>query len=439
MVSVPEVKIIVPPKIKQIVTKKETEKYLNDPELISQEEATLFGEDVVKWNRDIDSLLKTQFDLMSSTSQQEKTYWNSYVSSLRDLESQVQSEEVKFCIAILKKKNKFHLTASFDSVYATAKKKVENATEISQFFQSLPISEMMLSETIEELNSQLTIVLQNLKKIVNIDYDIKRVYQLIEVISKDLFNQMLKILGQENLMFCNFDKFKVWFEKSNEIFKKFDDSANYFMSKTKGIGGYSTMISNATAHTKTIYHYVPLKNRLEKLNEIRELYQSLKTVIEDIISRSANKGFLSINDIETGYNSFKGTNVLDISKEGEEALTRCEKEFNHYIDVAETYITKKLREKLGSANNANEMFRIFSKFSGLFFRPRIQSAIGEYQSQLLKTVKDGINFLDKKFLQGYDRTENSRICKVRDIPENPGKIIWAKQIRIKLEKYEKRI
>lgn len=85
------------------------------------------------------------------------------------------------------------------------------------------------------------------------------------------------------------------------------------------------------------------------------------------------------------------------------------------------------------------MFRIFAKFSGLFFRARIKSAIEEYQSQLLKTVKDGINFLDKKFLQYYDRTENIKICKVRDIPENPGKIIWIKQIRIKLEKYEKKI
>lgn len=46
----------------------------------------------MKWNRDIDSLLKTQFDLMSSTSLQEKIFWNSYVSSLRDLEAQIQSE-----------------------------------------------------------------------------------------------------------------------------------------------------------------------------------------------------------------------------------------------------------------------------------------------------------------------------------------------------------
>lgn len=58
---------------------------------------------------------------------------------------------------------------------------------------------------------------------------------------------------------------------------------------------------------------------------------------------------------------------------------------------------------------------------------------------MLKTVKDGINFLDKKYLKRYEKTENSKICKVRDIPQNPGKIIWTKQIRTKLQKYEKRI
>lgn len=47
------------------------------------------------------------------------------------------------------------------------------------------------------------------------------------------------------------------------------------------------------------------------------------------------------------------------------------------------------------------MFRIFSKFTGLYFRPKIKSAIEEYQSQLLKTVKDGINLLDAKFLNSY--------------------------------------
>jgi len=39
-------------------------------------------------------------------------------------------------------------------------------------------------------------------------------------------------------------------------------------------------------------------------------------VIEEIIVKTKEKGFLSTQDIEDGYNYFKGINVLDTSKEG---------------------------------------------------------------------------------------------------------------------------
>jgi hypothetical protein len=93
------------------------------------------GEDVVKWNRDIDALLKHQFDLMSSTTLQEQIYWNSYVTLLRDVERQIETDEVKLYIVVLKKKNKFHLTASFDAVFASLKKMTEKATDINSFFK----------------------------------------------------------------------------------------------------------------------------------------------------------------------------------------------------------------------------------------------------------------------------------------------------------------
>jgi dynein heavy chain 1 len=41
----------------------------------------------------------------------------------------------------------------------------------------------------------------------------------------------------------------------------------------------------------------------------------------------------------------------------------------------ESTITAKLRDSLGSATNAKDMFRIFGKFNKLFLRPRIKGAI----------------------------------------------------------------
>jgi hypothetical protein len=140
--------------------------------------------------------LKIKFDLANSTSLQEKIFWNFYLNSLRDLESQINSEEVKLCIGILKKKNKFHLTASFDTSFASVKKKIEAVSEINSFFKTFPIQEMMISETIEEVNTHLSVILINLKGITNTDYEGKRVYELIEIICKDTINQLFKILGQ---------------------------------------------------------------------------------------------------------------------------------------------------------------------------------------------------------------------------------------------------
>ena len=52
----------------------------------------------------------------------------------------------------------------------------------------------------------------------------------------------------------------------------------------------------------------------------------------------------------------------------------------------QSYVSR-LRDQLGTAKNANEMFRIFSRFNALFVRPHIRGAIREYQTQLIQRVK----------------------------------------------------
>ena len=42
------------------------------------------------------------------------------------------------------------------------------------------------------------------------------------------------------------------------------------------------------------------------------------------------------------------------------------------IDRVESQITARLRDQLATAKNANEMFRIFAQFNGLFFRQRVR-------------------------------------------------------------------
>lgn len=94
---------------------------------------------------------------------------------------------------------------------------------------------------------------------------------------------------------------------------------------------------------------------------------------------------------------------------------------------------------LGTAKNANEMFRIFSRFNALFVRQHIRGAIREYQTQLIQRVKDDIEALHEKFKVQYPQSKACRMSGVRDIPPVAGSIIWAKQIDRQLTAYLRRV
>ncbi|EDR03828.1 uncharacterized protein LACBIDRAFT_331036 [Laccaria bicolor S238N-H82] len=55
---------------------------------------------------------------------------------------------------------------------------------------------------------------------------------------------------------------------------------------------------------------------------------------------------------------------------GTEVWVTAENVYNDRVSRVENQIIARLRDRLGTARNANEMFRVFSKFNALFVRPR---------------------------------------------------------------------
>lgn len=136
---------------------------------------------------------------------------------------------------------------------------------------------------------------------------------------------MIKILSNDDMMFKNYGQFKEDYEKAQEIFSKFETGANAFIVRRRVPNNFTARNAVNDQHIIT-FQYTALKARLEKMFKIRELYEKLKSVIEDIIKKekkSSEKGFLSTSDIEEGYSAFRGLNILDLSKEGEEAIQRA--------------------------------------------------------------------------------------------------------------------
>ena len=84
--------------------------------------------------------------------------------------------------------------------------------------------------------------------------------------------------------------------------------------------------------------------------------------------------------------------------------------YDERIDRVETRIAARLRDQLGSARNAKEMFRIFSRYNALFVRPHIRGAIREYQTQLIQRVKEDIEKLHIKFKVNLSTHYSSSSC-----------------------------
>ncbi len=61
----------------------------------------------------------------------------------------------------------------------------------------------------------------------------------------------------------------------------------------------------------------------------------------------------------------------------------AETAYNERVGRVENQIISRLRDRLGSAKNAHEMFRVFSKFNSLFVRPKVGVQTGPLSANLL--------------------------------------------------------
>jgi dynein heavy chain 1 len=114
-----------------------------------------------------------------------------------------------------------------------------------------------------------------------------------------------------------------------------------------------------------------LKSSVHELNE--DIMRSSADLVLDVADASA------IEEVNMAYDKVKEVDTLDLSDDGQLLWESSIRRYDERIERVESRITARLRDQLGTAKNANEMFRIFSRFNALFVRPHIRGAIREYQ------------------------------------------------------------
>lgn len=425
---------------------------------------------VNRWIREIQRVTKFERDPSSGSALQEISFWLNLERALLRIQEKRESPEVRLTLDILKKGKRFHATVSFDAD-TQLKEALAKVNDYNPLMKDFPMDDLLSATDLDKLSTALLGIFNHLRKIRNTKYPLERALKLMEAISRDLTGQLLKVLGTRRLMHIPFVEFERVIASCTKVFTTWENGYDQLtgllreMVKKQREGRIKLSWRVNLAHKR-------LQQRMENMKSFRQQHEQLRKVITVVLgptggSRSKDRvddGFVSsslnntseigasgsldfadgtmIREVDSAYELVKEIDACDISKEGTDAWDAAQARYEERIDRVESCITARLRDQLGTAKSANEMFRIFSRYNVLFVRPRIKGAIREYQTQLIQRVKDDIETLHENFKiksVHYHQSKTALMGRVRDIPPTSGLIIWTKQIERQLLVYMKRV
>ncbi|KAJ3411544.1 hypothetical protein HDV05_002063 [Chytridiales sp. JEL 0842] len=443
-VEIPEINLFIHPIVQRAVDESKAGSYrltvdsvgpiVNDSSFLNKLQADVNG-----WIKEIQKVTKLSRDPSSGTASQEINFWLSMERALSQIEDQLKSDQIVLTLDILKHAKRFHATVSF-LADTGLKEAIEKVQKYNQLMRDFPLNELLAATDVDKINEAIIMIFAHLNKKLKLSpYPIRRALPLVGSISKDLNEQLLKVLGNRRLMYLSYEEFERATSGCEEAFRIWDEQIKEFTNVAREV---TRKRSEKILPIKIHHAHTKLQERISFIRNFRLQHEQLYNTIIRVMKTDKGIGLTdagAVDDVNLAYDSVKNIDVLDVSPDGTEAWTAAESRYNDRVSRVENQIIASLRDRLGTARNANEMFRVFSKFNALFVRPKIRGAIQEYQTQLIDSVKEDIKKLHDKFKLHYRNSEAYHMSQLRDVPPISGAILWARQIERQLGLYMKRV
>ncbi|KAI0668593.1 dynein heavy chain [Trametes maxima] len=445
-VEIPETHLIIHPVIQRTVEQSRqngqrpsisdlSNKLLNDSSFLN----TLQNH-VNQWIKSIQTVTKLTRDVSSGTASQEINFWLSLERTLEGINAQLRSDEVIMVMECLRNAKRFHATVSFlaDTGLNDA---MDTVHKYNQLMKDFPLNELLSATDLDKIQEGVVLIFGHINRKLKLSpYPIRRALPLVEAISRDFNDQLLRVLTSHRLLYTPYDTFERLLSQTMAIFRTWDDHIKEFTNVAREV---TRKRSEKFIPIKVLPAHAKLQDRIRYLRDWRKQHEQLA------VMTAPTKGLGGVGneiggmdmeaEVKEAYEVMKRIDVLDVSTEGGEIWVAAENAYNERVARVENQIIARLRDRLGTARNANEMFRVFSKFNALFVRPKIRGAIQEYQTQLIDSVKEDIKRLHEKFKTQYRFSEAYHMSQMRDLPPISGAIIWARQIDRQLQTYMKRV
>jgi hypothetical protein len=258
--------------------------------------------------------------------------------------------------------------------------------------KDFPLNELLSATDLDKIQESLALIFGHINRKLKLSpYPIRRALPLVEAISRDFNDQLLRVLTSHRLPYTPYDTFERLLSLTTSIFRTWDDLIKEFTNVAREVTRKRQEkfipIKVAPAHAK-------LQERTRYLRDWRKQHEQLAVMTGPTkglggVGKEAG-GMDMEEEVKEAYEVVKRIDVLDVSigesrgfslslfrilililVEGTEIWVAAENAYNERVARVENQIIARLRDRLGTARNANEMFRVFSKFNALFVRPKV--------------------------------------------------------------------
>ena len=283
--------------------------------------------DVNGWIKEIQKVTKLSRDPASGTASQEVNFWLSMERALAQVEEQLKNDPIVFTLDILKNAKRFHATVSF-LADTGLKEAAEKVSKYNQLMRDFPLNELLSATDIRKIQDSLLLVFGHLNKKLKLSpYPIKRALPLVEAISKDLNDQLLKVLGSRRLMFMEYDVFDRATAGCEDVFRTWDEQIKEFTNVAREV---TRKRSEKIIPIKFNNAHVKLQERVNFVRVFRRQHEQLYNTIRKVMkpekslltkdvggAKPSVTASLSdadpIDDVVVAYESVKHIDVLDVS------------------------------------------------------------------------------------------------------------------------------
>jgi len=389
-----------------------------------------------RWKVDISSILKLDRQVSQGNSLQEINFWKDYESTLNNIQKQLDSVEVQLTLKIVRNAKKYFVIQGFEED-TKMEKSLRDANSYNTLLKDLPIVSLTTSNTIPNITVYLKRIFEILRSKIKLSsYPVARMYQLLEAISKDMNTHLLNLVGQAGgVMALDYKQFHSIYKEIKALFATWTKEWDF---TKKEIAAWQNRRDKTFSQIPSSFQHQLLEKRIKEVKKFRNEHNNLREITQSLTVEEGTESFLT-RELDQAYQAVASIGILDISKDGEVLWMNVRNEYNKKCEKIESQISNFLSDKLGSAQNANEQFKIFSKFNKLISRPLVQNAIQEYQSQLVNAISNSLKELKNKLLNGYLLNSAFQMSKIRGIPEVSGHVIWMRQFQRKLNTYKERM